>query len=164
MSWTIRDERPGDFVAIAALTQAAFRDAEHSDGTEPAIVERLRTDGDLTLSLVAEDGELLGHAAFSPVTVSDGSTGWYGLGPVSVSPHRQREGIGSALIRVGLERLRVGGASGCVVLGDPAWYGRLGFRHNPRLAYPGPPPEYFQMLAFGDGVPVGTVRYAPAFG
>ena len=108
MSWTIRDERPGDFVAIAALTQAAFRDAEHSDGTEPAIVERLRTDGDLTLSLVAEDGELLGHAAFSPVTVSDGSTGWYGLGPVSVSPHRQREGIGSALIRVGLERLRVG--------------------------------------------------------
>ena len=126
----------------------------------------MRADGDLAISLVAENLDLaiVGHVAFSLVAISDGTPRWYGLGPVSVIPLRQRAGNGSALIEEGLERLRQMDAGGCVVLGDPAWYGRLGFRHNPRLAYPGPPPEYFQMLAFGDGVPVGTVRYAPAFG
>ena len=86
MSWTIREERPGDEQAITALVDAAFRDAPHSDGTEAAIVERLRADGDLALSLVAAEGSLVGHVAFSPVTLSDGTARWYGLGPVAVSP------------------------------------------------------------------------------
>jgi putative acetyltransferase len=165
-AWTVREERSGDEAAIAALTEAAFRDQPHSDGSEATIIERLRADGDLALSLVAEDagGTIVGHVAFSPVTIADRAQGWYGLGPLSVSPARQREGIGSALVRRGLERLADERAEGCVVLGEPAFYGRFGFRHEPRLSYPGPPPEYFQMVAFADSEPEGTVRYAAAFG
>ena len=165
-AWAIREERPGDEAATAALTEAAFRDLPYSDGTEATIIERLRADGNLALSLVAEDsgGTIVGHAAFSPVTIAGEAQGWYGLGPLSVSPARQREGIGSALVRGGLERLAGERAAGCVVLGEPAYYGRFGFRHEPRLSYPGPRPEYFQMVAFADSWPEGTVRYAPAFG
>lgn len=164
--WTIREERPGDEGAIAALTEAAFRDAPHASGTESAIVDRLRMAGDLTLSLVLTDADdsLLGQIAFSPVAISDGATGWFGLGPVSVIPLRQRDGVGSALIRAGLDRLRENGARGCVVLGDPAYYGRFGFRHDPRLVYPGPPAEYFQAIVMAGPSPQGTVSYAPAFG
>ena len=164
MSWTIRKERPADEQAITALIDAAFRDAPHSDGTEAAIVERLRADGDLALSLVAAEGSLVGHVAFSPVTLSDGTPRWYGLGPVSVIPLRQRAGIGSALIEEGLERLRQMDAGGCVVLGDPAYYRRFGFAHDAALAYPGPPPEYFQRMILSGPAPQGTVSYAPAFG
>ena len=164
MSWTIRKERPADEQAITALIDAAFRDAPHSDGTEAAIVERLRADGDLALSLVAAEGSLVGHVAFSPVTLSDGTARWYGLGPVAVSPRRQGEGIGTALVRQGLERLHAMEAGGCVVLGEPGYYGRFGFRHDPRLAFPGPPPEYFQRLVLDGEPPAGTVRYARAFG
>ena len=164
--WKIRDEQPGDEAAIAALTEVAFRNASHSDGNEAAIVGQLRTDGDLALSLVVvnEDEAIIGHAAFSPVTISDGAPGWYGLGPVSVIPLSQRAGIGSSLIEEGLARLRGMDARGCVVLGDPGYYGRIGFRHDPRLAFPGPPAEYFQVLVFAGAAPQGTIRYAPAFG
>lgn len=163
--WAIREERPGDEPAISALTCAAFRDAPHSDGTKASIVERLRADGDLSISLVAEnlDHAIVGHITFSPVTISDGTPGWYGLGPCSVIPLRQRAGIGSALVREGLSRLEDLGAGGCVVLGDPAYYGRFGFCHDPALVYPGAPPEYFQRLVLRELAPSGTVRYAPAF-
>ena len=166
MAWTIRDERPGDEAAIAALTAAAFHDVEHSDGSESAIVERLRAAGDLAISLVAEnlDRAVIGHVAFSPVAISDGTPRWYGLGPCSVIPLRQRAGIGSALISEGIERLRQMDAGGCVVLGDPAYYRRFGFGHDPALTYPGPPPEYFQRLVLSGPAPQGTVSYAPAFG
>lgn len=164
--WLVRDERPGDEPAIAALTEAAFRDAPHSDGTEAAIVERLRANGDLALSLVLVNGDeaIIGHAAFSPVTISDGTPGWYGLGPVSVIPLRQRVGIGSMLIEKGLEGLRERGAGGCVVLGDPGYYSRFGFRHDPSLTYPGAPAEYFQALLLAGPMPEGRVSYAAAFG
>lgn len=165
MPWAVREERPGDAPAIAGLTEAAFRDAPHADGTERTIAARLRASGELALSLVAEtDGALVGHAAFSPVAISDGTPGWYGLGPVSVAPAWQRRGIGSALIRAGLARLRVRNAGGCVVLGDPAFYRRLGFGHDPRLVYPGPPAVYFQRLVFDGAEPQGVVSYSPAFG
>src|SRR5690349_3981176 len=129
--WTIRDERPGDEAAIAALTAIAFRSVRHSDGSEAAIIERLRAAGDLALSLVAEnlDQAIIGHVAFSRVAISDGTPGWYGLGPISVIPLRQRAGIGGALATEGLARLREIGAAGCVVLGDPQYYGPLGFEH-----------------------------------
>lgn len=86
--WTVRDEAPGDEAAIAAVTAAAFRGAPHSDGSEAEIIERLRVAGDLAVSLVAvdADGAIVGHVAFSPVTISDGTSGWYGLGPVSSFP------------------------------------------------------------------------------
>jgi putative acetyltransferase len=163
--WAIRDERPEDAAAIASLARAAFRNLPFS-GNEAEIVERLRADGDLTVSLVAEnlDHAIVGHVAFSSVAISDGSMGWYGLGPISVIPLRQRAGIGSALAEAGLARLRRLGAAGCVVLGDPKYYTRLGFRHEPALTYSGPPPEYFQCLAFTGEPPRGEVTYPPAFG
>lgn len=165
MSAAIRPERAGDQSAIHNVVAAAFAGQLHSDGSEPGIVDRLRADGDLAISLVAEEGgELVGHAAFSPVTIADGSEGWFGLGPVAVSPERQGEGIGAALIERGLALLRERGAAGCVVLGDPAYYGRFGFAHDPALIYPGPPPEYFQRLAIGASGARGVVAYAPGFG
>jgi len=83
---------------------------------------------------------------------------------VSVAPDRQSQGIGRALIEAGLADLRQRGARGCVVMGEPAYYGRFGFVPDPRLTYPGPPPEYFMALAFGPAEGSGDVRYHPAFG
>ncbi|MGF7053500.1 putative acetyltransferase [Bosea sp. OAE752] len=160
----IRPEQPADAAAIRALTTEAFAAAPHSSGTEAAIIDGLRAAGALTLSLVAvEGGEIVGHVAFSPVTIDGAERGWFGLGPVSVQPGRQRGGIGSGLIRDGLQRLREIGAGGCVLLGDPGYYGRFGFAADPALVLEGVPPEYFMRLAFGAGVPAGTVRYHAAF-
>lgn len=163
--WAIRDERPGDEAAISALTEAAFRAVNHSDGSESAIVERLRAAGDLALSLVVEnkDQAIIGHVAFSRVSISDGTPDWYGLGPISVIPLRQGAGIGGSMAAEGLARLRGMGAGGCVVLGNPRYYGPLGFEHDPGLVFPGPPPEYFQRLVLSGEAPRGTVRYAAAF-
>ena len=161
----IREEASGDEAAIAEVTALAFAGAAHSDGTEAAIVSRLRADDHLALSLVAEEkGRIVGHVAFSPVTIGGEHGGWFGLGPVSVLPGRQGDGLGSRLIRRGLEQLGKGGAEGCVVLGDPGFYRRFGFEHDPHLCYPGPPAEYFQRLVFSGVAPVGTVAYAPGFG
>ena len=162
----LRDEQGGDANAIGTLITAAFHGAEHSDGSEAAIVERLRADRVLALSLVAEaaDGALIGHVVLSPVAISSGMQRWYGLGPVSVAPDRQGQGIGTALIEQAIARMQAAGARGCVVLGDPAYYGRFGFTHDPALTYPGPPPEYFQRLVFAGDAPQGEVRYAAAFG
>lgn len=175
----IRDERESDQPAISALISDAFRSAPHSGGNEAAIVDALRADGALSLSLVAErEGGVLGHVAFSPVTI-DGvhegwpgigwpgigwpETRWYGLGPVAVQPDAQRQGIGAALIRAGIERLKAMGALGCVVLGDPAFYGRFGFRTDPSMVLPEVPPEYFQALRLTDHSATGTVAFHPAF-
>lgn len=165
MTFAVRPERHGDAAAVYALTAVAFADQPHSDGREPAIVERLRADGDLALSLVAEDAHdgIVGHIAFSPVTIDGREGGWFGLGPVSVAPARQRAGIGTALIERGLARLPDMGAKGCVLLGDPAYYRRFGFEHDPGLRYPGPPAEYFQVRSFSGKAPQGEVRYASAF-
>ncbi len=160
----IRREQPGDEATIHCLTEAAFRDMPFSQGDEQHLVDALRRDGDLALSLVAEDAErIVGHVAFSRVAISDGTAEWYDLGPVSVWPELHRQGIGSALIRQGIAELRQQGAAGIVLLGSPAYYSRFGFRHEPQLRYPGPPPEYFQCLVLTGDLPLGEVRYAPAF-
>lgn len=160
----IRPEAPGDEAAIGALTAAAFTGHPHSDGTEPLIIERLRRLGMLTLSLVAEDGaEIVGHVAFSPVALSGVDRGWYGLGPVSVAPGRQKSGIGSALIREGLGVLKAQGASGCALVGDPAYYNRFGFVVRPELQTTGVPPEFFLVLPLHGEVPSGIVAFHPAF-
>ena len=160
----VRPEREDDIDAIRALTERAFRTAPHADGTEHLIIDRLRAAGALTLSLVAEEGgAVVGHVAFSPVSVSDGSAGWYGLGPISVDPSRQGEGIGGGLVREGLARLEALGAAGCVLLGDPAYYGRFGFVADPKLTLDGVPPEYFMRVAFSPVYGEGTVSYHPGF-
>ena len=162
----LRPESPADRAAIFSLTQLAFQGHPHSDGSEPRIIDALRDAKALTISIVAElEGRIVGHAAFSPVEWCEQS-GWFGLGPVSVHPDLQGRGIGHALIESGLEQLRVIGAKGCVVLGDPDYYARFGFRQDARFTYSGPPPEYFQVLVWHEprqGLG-GAVRYHPAFG
>ena len=144
---------------------SAFLEAEHSDRNEAKIVERLRDAAALTVSLVAtDDDRIIGHVAFSPVTVDGRSDGWFGLGPVAVVPDRQGHGIGSALIEAGLDQLRVRGSRGCVVLGEPAYYGRFGFVHDANLSLAGVPAEYFQSLLFNEQPCAGLVEYHPAFG
>ena len=161
---TIRPEASGDEATIHALTETAFRDMPFSEGDEQHVIDRLRRDGDLTLSLVAEDEErIVGHIAFSPVTISDGAAGWYGLGPVSVWPELHHQGIGGALITRGIADMRAMGAKGIVLLGSNEYYPRFGFEHFPQLTYPGPPPEYFQALLLDGKMPSGKVNFAPGF-
>lgn len=158
---SIRDELPADLAAIEAVTIEAFGTAEHSSGTEQFIVRALRDSGQLAVSLVAEeDGRILGHVAVSPVTIS---TGWYGLGPVSVVPGRQGKGIGTMLITRALAELRASGAVGCVVLGEPGYYSRFGFKGEPRLVLPDVPAEYFQAIVFNGTFPAGEVAYHASF-
>jgi predicted N-acetyltransferase YhbS len=160
----IRGEDPGDVAAIGRVTAAAFAVAAHSSGTEARIVEALRAANALTLSIVAAgDGDIVGHAAFSPVRIGGIEGAWFGLGPVSVRPDRQRTGVGGAIIRRGLDLLGAMDAEGCVVFGDPAYYGRFGFAYDPRLSYAGAPAGYFQRLVLRGAPPAGEVVYHPAF-
>lgn len=138
----IRPETAADIAAIEAVTVAAFLEAPHTDHTEQFIVAALRRSGQLTVSLVAEkSGAIVGHVAVSPVTIAGEDVGWYGLGPVSVVPDLQGKGIGSQLIEAALDQLRVLAAGGCVVLGEPSYYARFGFKATDALTLPGVPAE-----------------------
>lgn len=160
----IRDERLGDEQIIRTLLTDAFRTAPFSAGTEAAIVDGLRAAGGLTISLVAEMGfDVLGHIAFSPVTIDGAPIGWFGLGPIAVRPDQQGRGIGQALVRAGLDRLKALGGRGVVLLGASGFYARFGFRTYPGLRLAGAPPEHFLALPFGPEPPSGSVEYDAAF-
>jgi putative acetyltransferase len=160
----IREEQSGDQEAVRLVIAEAFKAHPHSSQREHHLVDALRDAGVMTLALVAEEnGEVVGHVAFSPVRIGGLHEGWYGLGPVAVRPDRQRRGIGTALIREGLERLKNLQAAGCVLLGEPAYYGRFGFTAYSQLRLEGVPPEFFLALPFNGTVPTGTVEYHPAF-
>ena len=161
----IREEADADVNAIAEVTVAAFKTLAISNHTEQFIIEALRAADALTVSLVAEvDGRVVGHIAFSPVTISDGSANWYGLGPVSVLPDYQRQGIGSALILKGLSRLKGFGARGCCLVGHPDYYRRFGFQNIRGLVHEGVPEEVFLALAFDGriGQAVENVQQEPS--
>jgi predicted N-acetyltransferase YhbS len=160
----IRQERPSDIAAVSRVTTAAFLTAPHTNHTEQFIVDALRKARKLTVSRVATDNnEVVGHVAVSPIRIGGEDGGWYGLGPVSVIPSYQRRGIGSALIMDALLALSSTGAAGCVVLGDPAFYERFGFKASAALTLPGVPPEYFTVVAFDVTIPSGVVSYHEAF-
>ena len=160
----IRDEARHDAEVIAEVTVAAFDSLEISNHTEQFIVEALRSAGALTVSLVAEvDGRVVGHIAFSPVVISDGSNNWYGLGPVSVLPLYQRMGIGKALIREGLSRLKELGAKGCCLVGHPQYYRKFGFENVAGLVVEGVPEEVFFALSFDGRFPQGNVTFHEGF-
>lgn len=160
----IHTEESGDVDAIRTLTQDAFATAPHASGAEANIIDALREAGALSLSLVAVDGDaIVGHVAFSPITIDGQDPNWYGLGPVAVLPSRQRQGIADALIREGLRWLTNLDAGGCVVLGNPAYYGRFGFEHDPSLFYAGGPKPAFQRLILNGPAQSGEVRYHAAF-
>ena len=161
---TIRKETDADVRAITEVTEAAFQTMEISDHTEQFIVTALRKAGALTVSLVAElDGRVVGHIAFSPITMSDGTADWYGMGPVSVLPQVQRQGIGKALVPEGLARLKGLDARGCCLVGHPEYYRKFGFQNTPELGLEGVPPEVFFALSFDGYVPRGTVSFHDAF-
>lgn len=160
----IRPERPGDAARVHAIHAAAFATA-----AEARLVDRLRAAGHLRVSLLAEvDDLIVGHVAFSPVTASSGAAG-AGLAPISVVDRYRRRGIAAGLVRNGLEACRDAGFGWVVVLGEPTYYSRFGFRPASEF---GLADEYrggatFQALELVRGaLPVGggLVRYAPEFG
>lgn len=160
----IRKETESDVEVIFEITKAAFADHPYSNQTEQFIVNALRAAKALSISLVAEiDGKVVGHLAFSPLTFSDGSQNWYGLGPVSVLPAFQKQGVGKSLIHEGLALLRALGAQGCVLVGDPGYYQRFGFRNFPDLSHAGVPPENLLVLPFDTRIPHGVVIFHQAF-
>jgi putative acetyltransferase len=160
----IRNETDADVDAITVVTIAAFRTLEISSHTEQFIVEALRSAGALSVSLVAEvDGRVIGHIAFSPVTISDGTPGWYGLGPVSVLPEYQRQGIGKALVREGLSRLKERKARGCCLVGHPEYYRKFGFEVVSGLVHEGVPREVFLALSLDGQAPRGMVVFHEGF-
>jgi putative acetyltransferase len=160
----IRNETDADVNPITEVTVAAFETLEISNHTEQFIIEALRAAKALTLSLVAEvDGRVVGHIAFSPVTVSDGTMHWYGLGPVSVLPEYQRKGIGKALIQKGLSRLKDLDAKGCCLVGHPQYYLKFGFENVAGLGHEGVPQEAFFAFSFDGRVPRGQVAFHEGF-
>ena len=164
MSIEIRAEQSADEAAIYQVTRDAFRGQPYAGGNEQDVVNRLRERGLLSLSLVALDGgRVVGQVTFSPVTLSDGSEGWYGLGPVSVTPQRQREGIGGQLIRAGLAALSERGARGCVLTGNPAYYQRFGFELAPDHVPEVESPAFFQLKRLGAAGETGRFAFHPPF-
>ncbi|MEJ2541309.1 MAG: N-acetyltransferase [Gemmatimonadota bacterium] len=160
----IRDETSDDIDAITDITISAFENMEISQQTEYFIISALRKAAALSLSIVAEsDGLVVGHIAFSPVSISDGTEAWYGLGPVSVRPDLQRHGIGKALIREGLARLRALDAKGCCLVGHPGYYEKFGFENIAGLIHEGVPEEVFFALSFDGELPQGFVTFHEAF-
>jgi putative acetyltransferase len=161
---SIRSETDSDAASIGDLTAAAFKTLDVSNHTEQFIIEALRAAKALAVSLVAEmDGDVIGHIAFSPVRISDGTPGWYGLGPVSVLPAYQQRGIGKALILEGLSRLQAMNAQGCCLVGHPDYYRQFGFQNPRGLVVEGVPPEVFFALSFDGRFPAGAVTFHEGF-
>lgn len=159
----IRPEEPGDRPAILDLLRAAFPGPE-----EALLVDRLAADGDVVLSLVAEDAQadppLIGHILFSPMAAPFRALG---LGPVAVDGRHRRRGLAAALIREGLRRVEAQGWQAVFVLGDPAYYSRFGFAAEAAAGFVSPyAGPYFMALPLGaERLPAATgqVDYAPAF-
>lgn len=160
----IRNETTSDIEAISEVTIAAFQNLPISNHTEQFIINALRDANALTISLVAEiGGQVVGHIAFSPVTISYGSQNWYGLGPISVLPEYQKQGIGKSLIHEGLPLLKTLGGKGCALVGDSNYYKRFGFRNIPDLIHDGIPQDVFLVLPFDNKKTQGTVRFHEGF-
>ena len=160
----IRQETQADIEAITEITKAAFENHPFGNNTEQFIVNALRAANVLTISLVAQlDGKLAGHIAFSPVTFSDSSKNFYGLGPISVLPDHQRQGIGTSLVNQGISMLKDSGAQGCLLVGDPKFYQRFGFRSTNKLKYESVPQKNLLVLPFSNQIPQGTVKFHRAF-
>lgn len=161
----IRHENKDDHDAISETTIVAFEDYPLGQQTEHLIIDELRNDNALTVSLVAVINEqVIGHITCSPVSISDGTIDWYGLGPVSVLPEFQGQGIGSKLIKTGLSLIKNGiGGCGCVLVGPPNFYSIFSFANYPQLIHEGIPQEVFLALPFTENIPSGIVKFHPAF-
>lgn len=160
-----RPARPADAAAIARIHIAAF-----PTPAEARLVERLEADGDVLVSLLAEDaGVPVGHVLFSRMAVeADGApVAAAGLAPVAVVPERQGQGIGAALIEAGLAALGAQKVAICFVLGSPRYYGRFGFAAATARPFASPyagPHFMARWLATPHAVTAGRADYARAFG
>jgi putative acetyltransferase len=166
-SVTVRREIPADHADVRRVNELAFMQPAEAD-----LVDALRAAGAATLSLVAvHEGRVMGHILFSPVTVASPSGDFVavGLAPMAVLPELQKQGVGSLLVRAGLNELRHAGHEVVVVLGHPGYYPRFGFAragaHGIRWEHDAPD-EAFMVLELrpsalrGRG---GVVRYRPEF-
>jgi predicted N-acetyltransferase YhbS len=164
MPITLRDELPEDVDPIRDLTELAFRDRPYSCKREHLLIDALRADHALAVSLVAcELSTIVGHIALSPVTLPDASGPWFGLGPISVLPARQGRGIGTGLMKEALARLAQLGAAGCILVGDPRFYKRFGFDRDPSLIAENEPPEYTMILRLTPNSDRGAARFHSTF-
>jgi putative acetyltransferase len=163
----VREERPEDIAAIHHVNEQAFGRPDEAD-----LVDKLRERGKATLSLVAEeDDRILGHILFSPVTIdaADNTLSALGLAPMAVLPQHQRRGIGSLLVRTGLEECRKAGQTCVVVLGHPEYYPRFGFVPAARYGIKSEfdvPDEAFMIIELSPGVLSrrrGIAKYQPEF-
>jgi putative acetyltransferase len=160
----IRKEKNTDFESITNVTIEAFKNHPISHQTEHFIVNSLRSAGALTISLVAEiDGQIVGQIAFSPIAISDGTKNWYGMGPVSVLPNYQKQGIGKALVNEGLSLLKDMEAHGCALVGPPDYYKKFGFKNYQEMIHEGIPQEVFLVLPFSEKLPKGIVTFHEGF-
>ena len=145
----IRKEKETDIGAISEITVAAFQNHPYSKQTEQFIISSLRAARALTLSLV---------------TIAGRNCDWHGIGPVSVLPDYQRQGIGKSLVQERLSLLKKSCAKGCVLVGDPGYYVRFGFRNIPGLILDGVPQEVFLALPFTADKADGIVVFHEGFG
>jgi putative acetyltransferase len=161
---TIRPETPQDIAAIEEIHFAAFANHPYSRQTEHLIVNALRADSALAVSLVAsKGGSVLGHIAFSRMGLNGSDCPWLLAGPLGVLPQFQRQGIGKQLVREGLDAIRKLGAEGCVLVGDPGYYTPLGFKHSPGLIMEGVPAENIMYFPIAGGIPEGAISHHAAF-
>jgi putative acetyltransferase len=160
----IRPETTSDREAIYEVTRRAFRGMPFTDGDEPDLIDNLREAGLLVLSLVAEDGDtVVGQITFSPATISSGTGPWYALGPVSVEPERQGEGIGSRLVNEGLNAISARNALGCILTGNPLYYRRFGFELRPKNCPLKEQKEHFMVRLLADVEPEGSFVFHSLF-
>jgi putative acetyltransferase len=159
----VRPEQPGDAAAVHAVHATSF-----PTPAEARLVDLLRAAGRLRVSLVAEvGGAVVGHIAFSPVTTASGATG-AGLAPVAVAEPHRRRGIAAGLVRAGLKACRAAGFGWAVVLGEPGYYSRFGFRPAAEFGLAdeyggGPAFQAIELIPGALPVGAGLVRYAPEF-
>ena len=164
MDIAIRPERDTDRLAIWETTKSAFEGRPYADGDEQDLIDRLRELGALSVSLVAiEENRLIGQITISPATITSGIGNWHALGPISVLPERQGQGIGSALISAGMRELECMDSSGCILTGDPQYYSRHGFAMAPEHCPKAEPSEYFMLRLLGDQPPQGQFEFHEAF-
>ena len=158
----IRLERPEDISTIGILTNEAFKTVSYGDGTEADIINAMRTDGSLSLSMVAEDADQIrGQVTVSPAKVG-GANGWYGIGPIAVDKNHFKQGIGSAMMHATIGWAWGMGASGLVLAGNPDYYLRFGFENDCGLTYLEHAPKYIHRLTLHGPAATGEITFAPA--
>lgn len=156
----IRTEAPADILLIDRLLKSVFATEAEAD-----LVMSLRENGHLTLSLVActDEGEVIGHAMFTPLTIAGEETNWQGIFPVCVSKPYRHQGIGSQLIREGLDSLSDLGYPGCISAGKPEFWTSLGFESNSALTMAGNHCQIFTLWETEEGTPTGLVECSSEF-